>query len=358
MRWVFFRRLGLIALLLSLSVVCNPAAETGALRVVVQMNDGSRLFGFPELKSVPFSYEFGTTEMPLVRLTSVEFTDGKGLLNLRNGDRLPGTIELKAIELQTLIGKLSLPFGQVRRIDILAELLVRDSLVLRYTFDEEDGSIVDSSGKGNHGVLIGALTRSAGQFGKALSFDGSTTAVRIPASPNLNVGAGPGLTLEAWIKPDEVNLERPIFEWSVGTGPAVWEAYGLHFWISQPDFHGPGSLYANLVDSTHAAHIFGSPRGIMTTHEFQHVALTYDKATGVAKLFRNGVVVAKENFGSFTPQTDTPLFLGSRPLGPAMATRWRGSMDELAIYNRALTEAEVQANYTQSNFVLLRETDR
>ena len=58
----------------------------------------------------------------------------------------------------------------------------------------------------------------------------------------------------------------------------------------------------------------------MVTNVFQHVALTYDKTTGVAVLYRNGVVVATANLGVFTPQTSFDLYLGKRQ--PARSRRF------------------------------------
>ena len=321
----------------------NYGAQEAQSRVICYLTDGSKLVGAPAFTSIPIRNELATLEMPLARLTSVEFADGQGVLFLRNGDRLPGIVGLKTINLQTVLGHVSIPLEMVRRIDVIPDLAFRESLVLRFPFEEvEAGKVIDTSGHGNNGTLVGRVGRGAGKSGGALVFDGTTAAVRVPASASLNVGTGPGLTLEAWIRPDDVSLERPIFEWNAGAGPVAWSAYGLHFWISQPDINGPGSLYVNLVDSEHVAHNFGSPRGIVTSQEFQHVALTYDKASGIAKIFRNGVVVAKQNVGTFTPRTDTPLYLGWRPIGPAMATRWLGRIDEPAVYNRALTEVEIQ----------------
>ena len=45
----------------------------------------------------------------------------------------------------------------------------------------------------------------------------------------------------------------------------------------------------------------------------KHVALTYDKTTGVATIYCNGAVVGSGNLGSFTPLTSYNLYLGRRP---------------------------------------------
>ena len=62
-------------------------------------------------------------------------------------------------------------------------------------------------------------------------------------------------------------------------------------------------------------------------------------------LYRNGVVLAKLNLGVFTPQTSFDFFMGNRPSGYFADMYYQGQMDEIAIYNRALTAAEIRACY-------------
>jgi hypothetical protein len=76
-------------------------------------------------------------------------------------------------------------------------------------------------------------------------------------------------------------------------------------------------------------------------NQFQHVALTYDKSSGVGKLYLNGVVVATANLGNFMPQTSTSLALGARP----GAIYWAGLLDEISLYNVTLTSSQIAAIY-------------
>jgi hypothetical protein len=98
-----------------------------------------------------------------------------------------------------------------------------------------------------------------------------------------------------------------------------------------------------IPDTEGIAHNISSPPGVIATNSFQHVAMTYDKTSGIAALYRNGVVVAKVNLGVFTPQTSFDFFMGNRPSGFFANMYFQGQMDEIAIYNRALTAAEIQA---------------
>lgn len=200
-----------------------------------------------------------------------------------------------------------------------------------------DGTAEDVQG-GNHGTLQGgaSFTRKA-HVGYAFLLDGVDDFVSVPASSSLNVGAGGGLTVEMWINPSDLGPNaqwRPLVEWNNGS------AYGAHFWMNVAfgGSQGTGSLYGNLVDTNGGHHYIGTAP-ILTPDEYQHVALTYDKTSGLARIFRNGVKIVEVAAGSFTPQTTYNLYLGARP----GAWPYKGSMDEVGIYDRALEEAELKA---------------
>ena len=74
------------------------------------------------------------------------------------------------------------------------------NLVAAYAFDEGSGSsVADLSGNGNTGQVGSATWTSAGKFGSALSFDGSSSRVRVDDSASLDLTSA--VTLEAWVYP-------------------------------------------------------------------------------------------------------------------------------------------------------------
>ena len=101
----------------------------------------------------------------------------------------------------------------------------------------------------------------------------------------------------------------------------------------------------------------------MQSNVFQHVALTYDKVSGVAKMFCNGAIVAQSNLGSFTPRTTYPFVMGASANGVLPEHAYSGLMDEVKIYKRTLSGAEIQAIYNAGQFAqtsspLLLDTDQ
>jgi hypothetical protein len=191
---------------------------------------------------------------------------------------------------------------------------------------------------GHHdGILQGGVSFARGQIGRAFLFNASDAAVKIPASSSLNVGAGNGLTIECWINPSDVSRADPIVEWNSGNN-----SYGVHFYIN---ISGAGNLYANIMDTGSSPHTFWSDAGVVENNVFQHVALTYDKATGVAKMYCNGAVVAEKRVGSFKPRTTYDLYVGRRVPTQGESYAFAGLIDEVSLYNRALSESEISAIY-------------
>ena len=94
-----------------------------------------------------------------------------------------------------------------------------------------------------------------------------------------------------------------------------------------------------------AAHYFSTAPGVLIASNLYHVALTYDKASGAAILFLNGTVSASAGLGSFTPLTSYPPYLGARFSGQGAGANYQGLLDDVSLYNRALSAAEIQAIY-------------
>src|SRR6202012_2291742 len=97
----------------------------------------------------------------------------------------------------------------------------------------------------------------------------------------------------------------PIIEWDSAN------AAFLEFWIGQ-------GFYGNIVDTGDNSHPITAPSGLLTANQWQHVALTYDKASGNAYIYFNGAAVATNHIGTVTPETASPANIGRRtgePIG-------------------------------------------
>jgi len=183
---------------------------------------------------------------------------------------------------------------------------------------------------------------TAGEVGDAFSLDGANGYIRIPSSTNLNLGLQGGLTLEAWINPSDLAGGHPILEWNDDNAGLP----GLIFWLGHINATA-GYLHADLFDG-HSDHIIESDAGTIAVNSPQHVALTYDKTNGIARLFVNGTLVKQQTLGTVTVRNTGNLYIGAR-LGAGQPRFFQGIIDEPSVYGRALTTNEIAAIFAAGN---------
>ena len=202
------------------------------------------------------------------------------------------------------------------------------TMVAAYSFDEGSGTTVaDASGNGNGGALQGASWTSAGKFGSALSFNGTSARVRVEDSASLDLTSA--VTLEAWVFPAasqsgwravvQKEVDSYLLHASSGAG-GLRPAAGVTVGGAVPTVFAPSAL----------------PVGA-----WSHLAMTFDGAQ--VRVFVNGVQVASlPQTGSIGP-SGSPLWIGGNsPYGEY----FNGRIDEVRVYRAALSQAEIQADMT------------
>jgi len=115
-------------------------------------------------------------------------------------------------------------------------------------------------------------------------------------------------TVGLWIKP-ESDEAGTLVEWNKEQGTSD----GVHLRVNYPT---KDILYADIVDGGGTSHIIQASSPVGLSGGWHHVALSYDKGTGIARIYLDGVELIEKNLGSFDPQTSSNLFFGKRPLGP------------------------------------------
>jgi hypothetical protein len=215
-----------------------------------------------------------------------------------------------------------------------------------------EGNMLDSAGT-NNGTAEGSVAYASGQVGQAFSLNGTDADVKIPAAPTLDVGAGNGMTLVTWFKPSSTSAPASLLEW-FDSGYSLDHYEGVLLEINVPSNYGGsgnGSILGNLQDTSGNFHLISSPAGQFNAGAFNHTVLSYDKTSGLAKLYLNGRLVTQTNLGIFTPETRSSNFkvilggIHSAFVGH-IAEHFAGLMDETAIYGRALSDTEVSALYS------------
>jgi hypothetical protein len=185
----------------------------------------------------------------------------------------------------------------------------------------------------------GATASEPGKVNQAFRFDGTNDFVVISDSPVLSphVGATGAMTVEAWFRMDEY----PRFD--TGTGqtrralvakgtPGEWE-YALYVRTN-------GNVAFSVWNPAGTG--YAEPEGIPASlHEWHHLAGTLKKGE-FARVYLDGVLVAEEaSFVGDTADGVSPLYIGRRGDGQY----FNGWVDEVALYDRVLSDAEITAIY-------------
>ncbi len=211
-----------------------------------------------------------------------------------------------------------------------AQVNLQQGLVAYYPFN---GNANDESGNGNRGVVNGA-TLTEDRFGNANSayfFNGVTHYISLPALIN-NISIG---TISIWFNP---------FSWNIGN-------HGRYFFssarISNGDYLNIGAhpaffsheLIAGVYGSWgwHWARSYSPPQ----LNNWHHVVFQW--GTNGQKLYLNGVLVDTKSSTGYVTQSQT-IYIG-RSSWPS--SHVNGKIDDIRIYNRALSEQEIYALYTE-----------
>ena len=331
-----------LALLSSQPAVAGSDGTNLPCRVTYELRDGSRAIGQSDDDFIRFhSPLLGDLKLAVPEIRTVErIATNSAKLTTTQGDTLTVSFADSRLTARTSFGKIKLSVDSIRKLTMSTGGMGgarRPGLVALWSGEDNGRDVI-----GTNDAELTDMDFADGQVGRAFLLNGNSSTIKISGS-SANVGVGSGFTLGAWINPADVSKNNPIFEWVQAGIPA-----GTQFYIYPPD-GGPGTLYALIGDTGGGAHYFFSSPGVVMPNVFQYVALTYDKASGMAKIYCNGVVVAQQYLGSFTPQTSCDLYLGKRPLISGETYGFTGLFDEAAIYDHALSAAEIMEICTEDN---------
>ncbi len=210
---------------------------------------------------------------------------------------------------------------------------VTNGLVGRWGFDEATGTIAyDMSGNGNNGTLMNSPTRATStcQVGYCLSFNGTNT-VDIAATSTINFVTNGTFSISVWINPD-------TFSTTWRRGIMRLENYltsGYRF-----GFGGSGQPLFWTSQSGGTILLSGSSNLVL--NKLNNLVVTYNNQQG--NMYLNGILIASST-GTYIAGNNT-LRLGDN----VNNEKFSGIMDDVRIYNRALSATEVKNLYDSKPF--------
>jgi len=354
-RWAWW--IGMIG-----GVICGTTLQAAALtakpeplRVACTLSDGSQVIGQPALTALQLQTEYSRLEIPFAKIAALKFAAGATnvAVTLVNGDKwsaVPGITELR---LTTLFGKVTIPLKLVTGLTVSTggtAASAHAALMLWYPFDAVTGpDVTDASAHGHTGKMFrGArIVADVDRRRDVLELDGGGAHIRVPGSPDFCLT---NATLAVWLKPSEWSCQPNAPHMILSTltprnADGGYEAYvadnSMLVWACRfPRRNAPLSWQAAL--------------GELQPDTWHFVAVTCDYQDGKYGLrsYLDGKLVQQdESVRDVMAYNGQELHIGtnydSAPagLGQMSGRVFSGRMDDIMLYNRALSADEIAALY-------------
>jgi len=202
-----------------------------------------------------------------------------------------------------------------------------------------NGNANDASGNGNDGDINEGTdsepTLTTDRFGNensAYSFDGDNDYIATPLIPNFSLDQS--FTVVAWYKTTTSNISQRILGVredmnSITILLGFHSPEGLHFQLRQ-----------DISNNTELVGDFSSTDGY-----WHHVAGVFNATTNLTELFLDGEIIASTYFnGNLNDQT-RKIYIGAGNIDDGPKEYFNGSIDDIRIYNRALSDVEIDSLY-------------
>jgi hypothetical protein len=323
--------LGLLALKLgSQPVQAAAATNETVIRLTVELQDGSRVVGQSLDKTLRFqSILLGDLDLAVKDIRSIDCDQtNSAKLTTAGGDKLTVRFAPSELRLKTGFGKVELPVASIRRVLVSVtgpSKIPRDGLVALWS---AEGNADDSVG-GRHGQLENQAGYAPGVIGQAFAFHSIGDGVTAPAT-DLPIGTS-DRTIDCWVY---------IESFIPGADPCG-VGYGNFGKEGECYAFGPQKNDHRLIFSQWGDAIVGP---ILEAGRWYNIAVT-SVGTSSIKLYVDGVNVASGALNFNTP-AGSQIHIGQIQ-APYCLRQLIGRIDEVAVYDRALSADEIKAIYAE-----------
>ncbi len=207
-----------------------------------------------------------------------------------------------------------------------------DALVGYWKFDDGSGTTTqDSSGNSNTATLVDGPIWTSGKINGAISYDGTDDYVDCGTNSSLNLTGS--LTIIAWINP---------------------KSFGQNGWGRIVDKGDTSAGYSFFVDEdvqsiayvTYGGEVANSNSNVISLDTWQHVAAVYNESSSSVTFYVDGQEAGSSSYStSPLDSSNDPLVIGIR--GYDLNRAFDGIIDDVRVYNRALSAIEVLQLYNE-----------
>lgn len=329
-----------IVMLISRSAVAGGEGGDGTiLRVGLELTDGSYLLGLPSVSNMAIKTSYADLQVKLEHISGITVSpnDRTASVEMRNGDRINGTLETPEMRIESLIGNVLIHREQIVALRVVRGVALdaqfMDGLVLHYTFDSADKLAADSGPAGRHGTVHGAKHAANGKRNGAADFDGRTAHIRTPVVDNTK-----DVTWALWVFPRAlVGTDRTVQPLGLKGHAWVWNSCNtcLLFYLD-----GPDSTWLHFVIQ---GQVEGAGRIVKTADMVgRWVHIVGIVSSEGRRVYMDGKLFAETRdatrFGS-----PCAMIIGAHDNGPTR--HFDGLIDEVMVFDRALSGDDVNRLY-------------
>ncbi|MFH2028140.1 MAG: LamG-like jellyroll fold domain-containing protein, partial [Nanoarchaeota archaeon] len=222
---------------------------------------------------------------------------------------------------------------------VFIEQFLSSDLIAYYDFENNAD---DKSGNGHHGTAKNGVTFSSGKIGDAANLDGINDFIEIDDSTIFDF-PNQDFTITAWVKTTSTDARSIIAKGTsnLNGGWGIYLGYGST----------PGQIVYNWGNGGVSA-IYGGT--LINDGQWHHIAIIITTSTSLtnnndAKIYIDGIIqgLTKNINYPYKVNTINDLTIGARIDGTGMF--WKGAIDELKIYNKALTAEEIENSVLADN---------
>jgi len=213
-----------------------------------------------------------------------------------------------------------------------------ENAVAIWLFDDGDGEeIEDISGNDNTGVIQGDFNWVDGKFGGALEFDGASTVIDCGKGESTDFVGHKNFSISVWAKSDTDNIAVGMFVYK-SLGCSTWAQYGFGVGAIEANSAVPNKLnfYYRLSNAGEEEVVIDE--GDFPANEWVHAVGTYDGEA--LRIYINGEMVADKDSSGEPWASQEHVWIGGDP-GCGVRYVWSGALDEIMIFNKTLSDAEV-----------------